>query len=117
MAFATVAPSSLNLNSSPAQVKPSRDIFRLIEIMAALPSVVIGFIALGYSYINKANYTPFMPENTTGTFGLFGWTGVMAAAGQIFFTLSIGMGIIQTYASYVKSDDDIAKCRAAYPSR
>src|SRR5512147_470792 len=36
MAFATVAPSSLNLNSSPAPVKPSRDIFRLIEIMAAL---------------------------------------------------------------------------------
>jgi SNF family Na+-dependent transporter len=35
------------------------------------------------------------------------WTGALAAAGQIFFTLSIGMGIIQNYASYLKADDDI----------
>lgn len=31
----------------------------------------------------------------------------LAAAGQIFFTLSLGMGIIQNYASYLKPDDDI----------
>jgi len=31
-----------------------------------------------------------------------------AAAGQIFFTLSVGMGTIQCYASYVKKKDDIA---------
>jgi neurotransmitter:Na+ symporter, NSS family len=32
----------------------------------------------------------------------------LAAAGQIFFTLSIGMGSIQCYASYIKKNDDIA---------
>ncbi len=32
----------------------------------------------------------------------------LAAAGQIFFTLSVGMGTIHCYASYVKSKDDIA---------
>jgi NSS family neurotransmitter:Na+ symporter len=32
----------------------------------------------------------------------------MAAAGQIFFTLSIGTGSIITYASYLKKRDDIA---------
>jgi SNF family Na+-dependent transporter len=32
----------------------------------------------------------------------------LAAAGQIFFTLSLGMGSIQCYASYVRSKDDIA---------
>jgi SNF family Na+-dependent transporter len=32
----------------------------------------------------------------------------LAAAGQIFFTLSLGMGSIQCYASYVRSRDDIA---------
>jgi NSS family neurotransmitter:Na+ symporter len=32
----------------------------------------------------------------------------LAAAGQIFFTLSVGMGTIQAYASYLKEDDDIA---------
>lgn len=32
----------------------------------------------------------------------------LAAAGQIFFTLSVGMGTIHCYASYVKSKDDVA---------
>ncbi|MBI5492405.1 MAG: sodium-dependent transporter [Deltaproteobacteria bacterium] len=32
----------------------------------------------------------------------------LAAAGQIFFTLSLGLGAILTYASYVKPDEDIA---------
>lgn len=30
------------------------------------------------------------------------------AAGQIFFTLSVGFGAIQAYASYLKRDDDVA---------
>ena len=32
----------------------------------------------------------------------------MAAAGQIFFTLSVGMGTIHCYAAYMKPKDDIA---------
>lgn len=32
----------------------------------------------------------------------------LAAAGQIFFSLSVGFGIIVTYASYLHKDDDIA---------
>ena len=32
----------------------------------------------------------------------------LAAAGQIFFTLSVGMGTIQCYASYMKENEDIA---------
>jgi SNF family Na+-dependent transporter len=32
----------------------------------------------------------------------------MAAAGQIFFTLSVGMGTIQCYSSYMAKHDDIA---------
>jgi neurotransmitter:Na+ symporter, NSS family len=32
----------------------------------------------------------------------------LAAAGQVFFTLSVGMGTIQAYSSYVKKKDDIA---------
>lgn len=35
----------------------------------------------------------------------------LAAAGQIFFTLSVGMGSIQCYASYLRQRDDIA-CNA-----
>lgn len=32
----------------------------------------------------------------------------LAAAGQIFFTLSVGMGTIHCYAAYVRSKDDVA---------
>lgn len=32
----------------------------------------------------------------------------LAAAGQIFFTLSVGMGTIQCYAAYIKPKEDIA---------
>ncbi len=32
----------------------------------------------------------------------------LAAAGQIFFTLSVGMGTIHCYAAYVRKNDDIA---------
>ncbi len=32
----------------------------------------------------------------------------LAAAGQVFFTLSVGMGCIQCYAAYLKKNDDIA---------
>ncbi len=32
----------------------------------------------------------------------------LAAAGQIFFTLSVGMGTIQCYSSYLRSKDDVA---------
>lgn len=32
----------------------------------------------------------------------------LAAAGQMFFTLSVGMGSIQTYASYLRKKDDVA---------
>lgn len=31
----------------------------------------------------------------------------LAAAGQIFFTLSVGFGVIITYASYLRRDDDV----------
>jgi len=32
----------------------------------------------------------------------------LAAAGQIFFSISVGFGIIINYASYLKRDDDVA---------
>jgi NSS family neurotransmitter:Na+ symporter len=35
-------------------------------------------------------------------------TAWLAAAGQIFFTLSLGMGTIHCYASYLKKNDDLA---------
>lgn len=64
-------------------------------------AVVIVFIAAGWKYINPANYTPFIPENT-GTFGEFGISGVLRAAGVIFFAY-IGFDAVSTAAQEAKN--------------
>jgi APA family basic amino acid/polyamine antiporter len=71
-------------------------------IVAVKLTVVIGFIVLGYGFINYDNYQPFLPENTTGEFGKFGWTGVLAAAGNIFFAY-IGFDAVSTAAQEAKN--------------
>lgn len=71
-------------------------------VVAVKVSVVVAFIVLGYAYIDRANYTPFLPENTTGEFGAYGWTGVAAAAGRIFFAY-IGFDAVSTAAQEAKN--------------
>jgi APA family basic amino acid/polyamine antiporter len=71
-------------------------------IVAIKLAVVVLFIGIGYFFINRANYTPFLPENTSGEFGAFGWTGVMAAAGQIFFAY-IGFDAVSTAAQEARN--------------
>jgi len=65
-------------------------------------AVVVLFIVAGYFYIDKKNYTPFVPPNTTGEFGAFGWTGVLAATGQVFFAY-IGFDVVSTAAQEAKN--------------
>ncbi len=64
-------------------------------------SVVILFIFVGWAYIHPANYVPFVPENT-GTFGHFGWSGVVRAAGVVFFAF-IGFDAVSTAAQETKT--------------
>jgi len=64
-------------------------------------TVVIFFIGIGYFFINRANYHPFLPPNT-GEFGAFGWSGVLAAAGQIFFAY-IGFDAVSTAAQEARN--------------
>jgi APA family basic amino acid/polyamine antiporter len=59
-------------------------------------AVVLVFIGAGWSYINPANYHPFLPPNT-GTFGSFGLSGIMMGAGTIFFAY-IGFDAVSTAA-------------------
>jgi APA family basic amino acid/polyamine antiporter len=59
-------------------------------------SVVLLFIALGWSYIKPENLHPFIPPNT-GVFGEFGWSGVLRGAGIIFFAY-IGFDAVSTAA-------------------
>jgi APA family basic amino acid/polyamine antiporter len=64
-------------------------------------SVVLIFIAIGWSFINPANHTPFVPENT-GDFGHFGWSGVLRGAGVVFFAF-IGFDAVSTAAQEAKN--------------
>ncbi len=64
-------------------------------------AVVIIFIAVGWSYINDANYTPFIPE-ATGKSGQFGWSGIVRAAGVVFFAF-IGFDAVSTAAQEAKN--------------
>ncbi|MEI7529842.1 MAG: amino acid permease, partial [Elusimicrobiota bacterium] len=64
-------------------------------------TVVILFIVFGVSYINAANWHPFMPANT-GTFGQFGWSGVLRGAGVIFFAY-IGFDAVSTVAQEARN--------------
>jgi basic amino acid/polyamine antiporter, APA family len=47
--------------------------------------IIVVFIIAGIGYINTANWHPYIPANT-GSFGHFGWTGVLQGAGIIFFS-------------------------------
>jgi APA family basic amino acid/polyamine antiporter len=70
-------------------------------IVAIKVTVVLMFIFLGVSYINTANWHPFIPPNT-GKPGQFGLSGIMAAAGVIFFSY-IGFDAISTAAQETKN--------------
>ncbi|MBA3815549.1 MAG: amino acid permease [Parachlamydiaceae bacterium] len=59
------------------------------------------FIGTGIFYIDPANYVPFIPENT-GTFGEYGWSGILRATGVVFFAY-IGFDAISTTAQETKA--------------
>ena len=82
-------------------------------------TVVVVFIILGWGFINPANHTPFIPENVGETmvksgqlgffdffgsdeFGHFGWSGILRAAGVVFFAF-IGFDAVSTAAQEAKN--------------
>ena len=63
--------------------------------------VIVAVIAVGVGYIKTVNYIPFIPAND-GTFGHFGFSGIMRAAGTIFFAY-IGFDAVSTAAQEAKN--------------
>ena len=59
------------------------------------------FIAVGAQYVNTANLHPFIPPNT-GSFGSFGWSGILRGAGIIFFAY-IGFDAVSTASQEAKN--------------
>jgi basic amino acid/polyamine antiporter, APA family len=70
-------------------------------IVAIKVSIVLAVIVFGFKYVNTANWVPYIPENT-GTFGQFGWSGILQAAGIIFFAY-IGFDGVSTCAQEAKN--------------
>ncbi|MCJ2113527.1 amino acid permease, partial [Methylobacterium sp. E-025] len=83
-------------------VRGTKESARLNNVMVAVKlTVVLAFIVLGYGYIKQANWTPFIPDND-GSFGHFGWSGVLRGAGVVFFAF-IGFDAVSTAAQEAKS--------------
>ena len=70
----------------------------IVFIKIAIVFLVIGF---GFMFVNTANWHPFIPENT-GIKGEFGWSGIVAGAGVIFFAY-IGFDAVSTAAQEAKN--------------
>jgi len=86
----------------------------LAALVVLLRVLTLGAPNPGHPDQNVINGLGFMwnpkPEHPGGsTFSALADPQVwLEAAGQIFFTLSVGFGIIMTYASYLKPNDDVA---------
>ena len=63
-------------------------------------AVVLAFIAFGAAYINRENWEPFVPAMVSE--GHFGWSGIVRAAGVIFFAY-IGFDAVSTTAQETKN--------------
>lgn len=72
-------------------------IFALILIALIIFSLHLPNAHLGLEYMFKPDFTKISPHM------------ILLALGQALFTLSIGMGAMLTYGSYIKDDKSIAK--------
>ncbi len=63
--------------------------------------VVLLFIVGAAHAFNPANWHPFIPRNT-GHFGHFGWSGILAGGGTLFFAY-IGFDAVSTAAQEAKN--------------
>lgn len=83
-------------------IKGTKESATVNAIIVALKiTVVLVFIILGWKYINNANYTPYIPDNS-GTFGDFGFSGIIRAAAIVFFAY-IGFDAVSTAAQEAKN--------------
>ena len=70
----------------------------MVVVKLAIVLLVIGF---GFAFVNSDNWTPFIPQNT-GTFGEFGWSGIVRGAGVVFFAY-IGFDAVSTAAQETRN--------------
>ena len=64
-------------------------------------TIILIIIAAGVSFVRAENYHPFIPPNT-GTFGEYGWSGIVRGAAVIFFAY-IGFDAVSTAAQEARN--------------
>ncbi len=81
-------------------IRESANVNNVIVIIKV--AIVIIFIVAGIGYVSTANWGgSFIPENT-GEFGKYGWSGILRAAGVVFFAY-IGFDAVSTAAQEAKN--------------
>jgi APA family basic amino acid/polyamine antiporter len=80
-------------------IRESANFNNVIVIVKVI--VILLFVLFGWQYIHTDNWHPFIPENT-GVFGEFGWSGIVRAAGIIFFAY-VGFDAVSTAAQEAKN--------------
>jgi basic amino acid/polyamine antiporter, APA family len=80
-------------------IKESANVNSFIVIIKV--AVIVMIIAFGAMFVNSGNWFPLIPENK-GSFGEFGWSGIMRGAGLIFFAY-IGFDAVSTAAQEAKN--------------
>ena len=79
-----------------------RETARFNNVIVAIKiTVIFLFLFFGVHYINMENWTPFIPDNE-GTFGKYGWSGILRGAGVVFFAY-IGFDAVSTTAQEAKN--------------
>ena len=98
----------------------ARGVVRGIETLAkyAMPLLFIFALVLVVRVFTLGTPDPSMPDRSVMAGFAFIWNPDLsqltnssvwlAAAGQIFFSLGIGIGSMQTYASYLRAKEDVA---------
>ncbi len=80
-------------------IKESANFNNIIVIIKV--TVILLFIGFGVFYISASNWQPFIPENT-GSYGHYGISGILRAAGVVFFAY-IGFDAVSTAAQEAKN--------------
>ncbi|KAG0265726.1 Cationic amino acid transporter-1 [Linnemannia exigua] len=81
-------------------VKSSARVNNVLVVLKVV--VILVFIFGACRFVDKANFVPYIPPNTTGEFGKFGASGVFRGATVVFFAF-IGFDAISTAAQEARN--------------
>jgi NSS family neurotransmitter:Na+ symporter len=78
-----------------------------------VPALFLLMLVLLVYAVNSGHFADGVRFLFTPDFSALTWDSVLAAMGQAFFTLSIGMGAIMAYGAYLPDDTSITSASAA----